>query len=165
MWSWDEFPFRQNQNTVSVIRNQRDGHPLLLLVSKVHQPWCDRTTDSYSAPWTQQQYDHITQNTNSLWSRRVSEMETNSSFTQLFSCKTSLDTFTMKLWILQPICNLTKIYTLLSSSELSCNVLPWTIAEEQRYATSPKLNPKNRILLSPLWKPQSQLMFILLQFR
>jgi len=146
------FHFRHNQKIVSVIRNQCGGHTLLLLVSTVHQLRWDRTTDSYSAPWVQKQCmtSHKTR------SRPVSKMEINSSFTQLFSCKSSLHTLTVKLKILQPIYNLMKVYKLspirLWSSGSSCNVVSWTIEEENS-------NSKLSALILWSWRSQFPLTF------
>jgi len=125
------FHFRHNQKTVSVIRNQCGGHTLFLLVSTVHQLHWNRTTDSYSAPWVKQQ--RMT-TSNKIRSKRVSKMEINSSFTLLFSCKSSLHTRAVKLKILQPIHNLMKVYKLFSIrlwfSGSSCNAVSWIIEEE-----------------------------------
>jgi hypothetical protein len=139
------FHFRHYQRTVSVIRNQCGGHTLFLLVSTVHQLRWDRTTDSYRAPWVQQQ---CTTTSHTTRSRPVSKMEINSSFTHMFSCKSSLHTLTVKLKILQPIHNLMKIYKLFSirlwPSGLSCSVVSWTIEEENN-------NSKFSALLLSRW--------------
>jgi len=155
---------------LSVIRNQCGGHTLFLLVSTVHQLHWDRTTDSYSAPWVQQQ---CMTTSNKIQSTPVSKMEINFSFTQLFSCKRSLHTRAVKLKILQPIHNLMKVYKLFSVrlwfSGSSCNAVSWTIEENNNskfsslllwswwsvssemlvafYKTTRSLNAKNKILL------------------
>ena len=120
-------------------------------------------------------YDHITQNTNSSWSRPISEMEINSSFTQPFGSETLLHTLTVKLKILQPIHKLMKVYKLFSlrlwsyGVIMQCNFIAncrgtqWlqiqgtsplklevTVSSEMLvtfYKTTRSLNAKNKLLL------------------